>query len=159
MSDICKDCLDIMKECDALRARLSEAISYLREGKAMFAPNTTNSHVDVFLARYDTEESNATDQRAASAAPLHHLVGRIIMHPQPVWEEEPRITETGAWAGRYRYCVWGYSGPEEHVGTDMHTPPSQRHRPASDDGIVWYWTTDPPNAQDNRAEGSGSSTR
>lgn len=38
---------------------LKEAVSYLREGKAQFAPNTTNSHVDVFLARYDAKESNA----------------------------------------------------------------------------------------------------
>jgi hypothetical protein len=38
-----------------LRAQLAEAVRYLRLGKAQFAPHTTNSDVDVFLARIATE--------------------------------------------------------------------------------------------------------
>jgi predicted nuclease with TOPRIM domain len=37
-----------------LKDRLSKAVSFLRQGKAQFAPYTTNSDVDVFLE----EESN-----------------------------------------------------------------------------------------------------
>ena len=38
---------------DALCEELGKAVSYLKEGKRKFAPNTTNSDVDCFLARID----------------------------------------------------------------------------------------------------------
>ena len=81
-----------------------------------------------------------------SPAPVQRLVGRILIQPQPVWEDEPEITNTGTWSGRYR--VGEYDGEEVsyRVEYDEQMPPSPLHRPVSDDGIIWYWTTDPPNS-------------
>ena len=36
-----------------LEAELEEAIRIIRQGKAQFAPNTTNSDVDCFLKKHD----------------------------------------------------------------------------------------------------------
>jgi hypothetical protein len=69
--NICQDCLDLIRERDELKEQLAEAVSYLREGKAKFAPTTTNSHVDVFLAQYYAKESNANDHRADAQKELH----------------------------------------------------------------------------------------
>ena len=44
----------------SLRADLELAIKYLREGKAKFAPGTTNSFVDDLLAKYPHTESKET---------------------------------------------------------------------------------------------------
>lgn len=44
--------LALTAEVQRLEADLAEAIGYLRQGKAQFAPNTTNSLVDDFLARF-----------------------------------------------------------------------------------------------------------
>ena len=63
-SEICEECLDLIKELDRLKELLNEAISYLREGKAKFSPHTTNSHVDVFLSRFDPP--NVRDHRAGA---------------------------------------------------------------------------------------------
>ena len=41
------------KEIDELKAKLELAVSYLKEAKRIFRPNTTNSHVDDFIDRYD----------------------------------------------------------------------------------------------------------
>jgi hypothetical protein len=38
-----------------LERQLEQAVKYLRQGKAEFAPNTTNSDVDVFLAAISNE--------------------------------------------------------------------------------------------------------
>jgi hypothetical protein len=40
-------------EIDRLNELLSEAVLYLRQGKAKFAPHTTNSNVDEFLSKFD----------------------------------------------------------------------------------------------------------
>jgi hypothetical protein len=36
---------------------LERAIQYLREGKAKYAPNTTNSFVDELIAKYSEQEA------------------------------------------------------------------------------------------------------
>lgn len=41
-----------------LENELSTAVKYLKEGKKRFAPNTTNSHVDEFLKKYEKEKSH-----------------------------------------------------------------------------------------------------
>lgn len=41
-------------ERDEFRLELQKAIQYLREGKSMFTPNTTNSLVDDLLAKYSS---------------------------------------------------------------------------------------------------------
>jgi hypothetical protein len=41
---------DLLSERDALKAKLEKAVQYLKEGKARFAPGTTNSFVDDFIA-------------------------------------------------------------------------------------------------------------
>lgn len=64
------------------------------------------------------------------------------MDPQPRWEEEPCKDPKGTWSARYRGCHWGYVGPEETEETEVHTPPSEEHRPVCRYG-VWYWTTAP----------------
>ena len=46
---------DLKKERDRALAMLKKAAQYLREGKAKFAPNTTNSFVDDWLAEYRRE--------------------------------------------------------------------------------------------------------
>lgn len=45
-------CVDIETELIETRRELKEAVAYLRQGKAQFAPTTTNSHVDLFLERW-----------------------------------------------------------------------------------------------------------
>jgi hypothetical protein len=40
------------KELSVLRTALKTACQHLYEGKIQFAPNTTNSHVDDFLAKW-----------------------------------------------------------------------------------------------------------
>lgn len=44
--------LSKLRELFDAKADLKRAVQYLREGKARFAPNTDNSHVDGFLAKY-----------------------------------------------------------------------------------------------------------
>ncbi len=44
---------DGWREVERLRKDLSEAVRYLRAAKKQFAPNTTNSLVDDFLAKID----------------------------------------------------------------------------------------------------------
>ncbi len=43
----------LYEERDAVKAMCERANQYLREGKARFTPNTTNSFVDTWLAEYD----------------------------------------------------------------------------------------------------------
>lgn len=45
-------------ENERLRKRLDEAVDYLKQGKARFAPTTTNSFVDDFLYRHGDETAN-----------------------------------------------------------------------------------------------------
>lgn len=47
---------ELKKENTRLKAKLSEAVQYLREGKAKFAPEVTNSLVDDFLKSYERVE-------------------------------------------------------------------------------------------------------
>ena len=71
---VCKDCIALLRERDDLKSLLEEAVSYLRQGKAKFAPNTTNSHVDIFLARFalrGVKESNPPDHRAGAEEHSH----------------------------------------------------------------------------------------
>jgi len=42
-------------ENESLRELLQLAVQYLKEGKAKFRPNTTNSFVDDFIAKHDTK--------------------------------------------------------------------------------------------------------
>lgn len=39
-------------EAEQLKEELQTAVKYLREGKARFSPNTTNSDVDLFLEKH-----------------------------------------------------------------------------------------------------------
>jgi hypothetical protein len=48
--------LTLAQDIEELRSELSKAIDYLRVGKRKFAPNTTNSDVDVFLKKHDQEK-------------------------------------------------------------------------------------------------------
>lgn len=41
------------RERDEIKAALTQAVDYLKQGKAKFAPNTTNSFVDDFIAKWD----------------------------------------------------------------------------------------------------------
>jgi len=43
----------LIRENIELRAKLETAIRFLKEGKALFRPNTTNSFVDDFIAGYE----------------------------------------------------------------------------------------------------------
>lgn len=59
-----KQCMDNMQfiacahqDIPWLIDRLEKAIGFLKKGKAKFAPNTTNSEVDVFLSEF--KESNS----------------------------------------------------------------------------------------------------
>ena len=65
---------------------------------------------------------------------------RVLMHPQPIWEETPTLGDNGKWGGRHRTCGWGWNGPEEGEEVDEHNPPSPEFRPICEDGIMWYWT-------------------
>jgi hypothetical protein len=67
----------------------------------------------------------------------------VLMTPQPIWEETPVKGDNGDWCGQYRTMVWGWSGPEENVEVDAHTPPSPQHQPVFGDDDKWYWVTDP----------------
>lgn len=56
---IAGDCAEkaaLHDEIEALEAKLAKAVQFLREGKAKFTPNTTNSFVDDFLADYEALE-------------------------------------------------------------------------------------------------------
>jgi len=46
-------------ENERLREAMAAAVTIIRQGKAQFTPNTTNSDVDVFLSRYDPTERDA----------------------------------------------------------------------------------------------------
>jgi len=45
--------LALAKKNRELKEQLKQAVQYLREGKAKFTPNTTNSFVDEFLKRHE----------------------------------------------------------------------------------------------------------
>lgn len=46
----------LFAQYNELRAEFAKAIVFLKEGKAAFTPNTTNSHVDVFLERHKGQQ-------------------------------------------------------------------------------------------------------
>lgn len=52
MADLQTKRLQFVKERAELRDQLETAVRYLEQGKAMFKPKTTNSHVDKFIADY-----------------------------------------------------------------------------------------------------------
>ena len=45
-------CVDVETELIETRRALKEAVAFLRQGKAQFAPTTTNSLVDGFLEKW-----------------------------------------------------------------------------------------------------------
>lgn len=66
---------------------------------------------------------------------------KIIMEPQPVWEEEPVLLDNSSneWVGRYRYLRQGGNGEAEvDVDVDIHLSPIPSAKPTEIDG-KWYW--------------------
>jgi len=49
--------LTLAQDLHEARLELQKAVKYLKEGKAKFAPNTTNSFVDEFIAKHEIKES------------------------------------------------------------------------------------------------------
>lgn len=47
----------LWNEVNRLRTEYAEAVRIIKQGKAQFAPHTTNSDVDVFLARAENTKS------------------------------------------------------------------------------------------------------
>jgi hypothetical protein len=45
----------LLERIAGLERQLEQAVKFLRQGKAQFAPNTTNSDVDVFLSSFDNQ--------------------------------------------------------------------------------------------------------
>lgn len=54
--ELCEKDVEIMK----LKEELRLAVKYLKEGKAKFAPSTTNSFVDDFIAKHEDKVSGPT---------------------------------------------------------------------------------------------------
>lgn len=50
------------RQYNEMKEDFAKAIQFLREGKAQFAPNTTNSFVDDLLAKYPREDESRERQ-------------------------------------------------------------------------------------------------
>jgi len=55
--------LALAQDIHELREELRTAVNYLRQGKIKYAPHTTNSLVDDFIAKHSGEDSNAPKEK------------------------------------------------------------------------------------------------
>jgi len=52
----------LQRENESLKAQLALAVKFLREGKRLFTPDTTNSDVDEFLKRHKETKASGEEQ-------------------------------------------------------------------------------------------------
>lgn len=67
-----------LERAEKAEARLAKAVQYLKEGKARFTPNTTNSFVDDFIAENDRSENFPlrTESKTYEGCHLHSVFPR-----------------------------------------------------------------------------------
>ena len=63
---------------------------------------------------------------------------KILIEPQPLWEEEPEQDSQGFWCGRYERCTGNPGNIYIAIEVDIHKAPNINVRPIQENG-KWYW--------------------
>ena len=64
---------------------------------------------------------------------------KILITPQPMWEEEPEKNDEGQWCGRYQAVGGDPENLSLFVEIDCQTPPDSLVIPIYENN-KWYWS-------------------